>query len=124
MAHVFISNQGYTMNLSSNIKVLPLIALLLLTTTVVAQDTWSIKTQTEWEQSIASKKQLELKDGMVSPTAKTATFQSQLKRFDSKRSAQSITFEQSTVWGKLELSEKHRHQKHGRCAGIFKPRAR
>ena len=79
-------------------KALPLIAPLLLATTVVAQDTWTIKTQSEWEQNIASKKQLELKDGMVSPTAKAATFQSQLKRFDNKRSAQSITFEQSTVW--------------------------
>ena len=86
------------MNLSFNVKALPSIALLLVATTVVAQDTWTIKTQAEWEQNIASKKQLELKDGMVSPTAKTATFQSQLKRFDDKRLAQSITFEQSTVW--------------------------
>jgi len=86
------------MNLSFNIKALPSIALLLLTTTVVAQDTWVIKTQAEWEQNIASKNQLELKDGMVSPTLKAATFQSRLKRFDIKRSAQSITFEQSTVW--------------------------
>ena len=77
---------------------LPSIALLLLATTVVAQDTWTIKTQAEWEQNIVSKNQLELKDGMISPTAKTATFQSQLKRFANKRSAQSITFEQSTVW--------------------------
>ena len=78
-------------------KTLPSIALLL-ATTVVAQDTWTIKTQAEWEQNIASKNQLELKDGMVSPTAKTATFQSQLKRFENKRTAQSITFEQSAVW--------------------------
>ena len=86
------------MNLNFKKKALPPIALLLLTTTVVAQDKWTIKTQAEWEQNIASKNQLELKDGMVWPTAKTATFQSQLKRFDNKRSAQSITFEQSTVW--------------------------
>ena len=74
------------MNLSFIKKSLPSIALTLLATTVVAQDTWTIKTQSEWEQNIASKKQLELKDGMVSPTAKAATFQSQLKRFDNKRS--------------------------------------
>ena len=55
------------MNLDFNKKALPSIALLLLTTTVVAQDNWTIKTQAEWEQNIASKKQLELKDGMVSP---------------------------------------------------------
>jgi len=54
------------MNLSFNVKALPSIALLLVATTVVAQDTWTIKTQAEWEQNIAS--------------------------------AQSITFEQSTVW--------------------------
>ena len=86
------------MNLNLNKEALLSVALLLLATTVVAQDTWTIKTQAEWEQNIASKNQLELADGMVSPTAKTATFQSQLKRFDRKRSAQSITFEQSTVW--------------------------
>ena len=79
------------MNLSFIKKALPLIALLLLATTGVAQDTWTIKTQSEWEKNIASKKQLELKDGMVSSTAKTATFQSQLKRFENKRTAQSIT---------------------------------
>ena len=86
------------MNLSFNKKALPSIALLLLATSVVAQDTWTINTQAEWERSIVSNKQLELTGGMVSPSAKTATFQSQLKNFENKRSARSITFEQSTVW--------------------------
>ncbi|SMP43590.1 PDZ domain-containing protein [Neorhodopirellula lusitana] len=59
---------------------------------------WTIDTQAEWEQSVDSKGQLEIKDGMATPTAKTATFRSTLKTFDDKRSAESITIAQSPVW--------------------------
>ncbi|MFW2479810.1 MAG: hypothetical protein ACN4GF_06770, partial [Lentimonas sp.] len=59
---------------------------------------WTIDTQAEWEQSLGSQAQLVLKDGMASPTAKMATFQSVVKSFSKKRSAQSITFEQSPAW--------------------------
>lgn len=77
-----------------------ILSLLILTTAVgfADQKTWSIDTREEWEQCIASQNQLELKDGMASPTKKTATFQSSLKSFSKQRSAESITFEQSPVW--------------------------
>lgn len=79
-----------------NTLILPLF--LFSTAAGFADQTWTIDTQAEWEQSIASQHQLELKDGMASPTAETATFQSALKVFSEKRSAESITFEQSPAW--------------------------
>ena len=81
-------------------KVFPLF---LFTTAVgFADQAWIIDTQAEWEQNLASQTQLELKDGMASPTAKTATFQSTLKSFDKKRAAESITVAQSTIWENWE----------------------
>lgn len=79
-----------------NTLILPLF--LLSTAASFAGETWTIDTQAEWEQSIASQQQLELKDGMAAPTAETATLQSALKRFSEQRSAESITFEQSPAW--------------------------
>lgn len=76
--------------------------LLLVAPLVLAGETWTIDTQADWEKAVASQHQLELKDGMAAPTAKTATFQSELKRFTEQRSAESITFEQSTVWENWE----------------------
>lgn len=72
--------------------------LVMATSTVFAGQTWTIDTQAEWEQALASQNQVELQDGMAFPTAETATFQSKLKRFADKKSAESISFEQSTVW--------------------------
>ncbi|MDF7806419.1 hypothetical protein P4E94_03145 [Pontiellaceae bacterium B12219] len=68
----------------------------------LADSAWVVDSQAEWEQNIASKDQIELNDGMASPTAKTASFQSKLKRFADKRSAESISFEQSTIWENWE----------------------
>lgn len=87
-----------TMSLNFKSRTLAFAALLPLASAAVAGDAWTINTQAEWEQSIADQQKLVVKDGMVSPTAKKATFRSQLKRFDEKKSAQSITFEQSAVW--------------------------
>ncbi len=88
------------MNVNVDLKPLKLVVplLVLAASTVFADETWTIDTQADWEQNIASQSQLELKDGMASPTAKTATFQSKLKRFADKKSAELISFEQSTVW--------------------------
>ena len=40
----------------------------------------------------------QFKDGFAVPNAKVSTFKSKIKRFDKKRSAQSIIFDQSPVW--------------------------
>lgn len=72
--------------------------LVLINSTAFSDQTWTVDTQSEWEQNTASQNQLELKDGMALPTAKTATFQSKLKSFSKPRSAASITVEQSPLW--------------------------
>lgn len=61
-------------------------------------DEWSIDSQSEWTAALEDQKNLEIKDGVATPTAKTANFSSKLKRFDRKRSAASIVFEQSPIW--------------------------
>jgi len=64
---------------------------------VGAQD-WSIDTQEQWAAATARQDGLEIKDGVATPTGKTATFTSNVKRFDSKRSAKAIVFDQSPIW--------------------------
>ncbi len=72
--------------------------LAIVTSTAFSDQAWTIDTQEDWAQSISSKNQIDLKDGMVSPTAKLATLKSELKQYSEQRSAASITFEQSPVW--------------------------
>jgi hypothetical protein len=64
----------------------------------VSGETWTIDTQAEWDESLAKKKGAEVSDGMVSPTKKGAVLSSVIKQFDEKRSAESITIDQSPVW--------------------------
>ncbi|MEP3478614.1 MAG: hypothetical protein ABJZ55_05150 [Fuerstiella sp.] len=63
-----------------------------------ADDAWVIDSQAEWQNSTAAVSELEMKDGIASPTAETATFQSTVKTFEQKRSAKSIVIDQSTIW--------------------------
>ena len=61
-------------------------------------DSWSVATQEQWEKGVESHEGIELKDGQASPTGKTATFKSVLKRFPKKRQASAITIDQSSQW--------------------------
>ena len=63
-----------------------------------SNEAWTIDSQEEWQQAVADKSNLEFKDGMAEPSAKSATFKSKMKSFDEKRSASSITISQSPVW--------------------------
>jgi len=65
---------------------------------VFGAETWKIDAQEDWEVNLASKEGVELKDGMVEPVGEKASFQSALKSFDKKTSAQSITLDQSPQW--------------------------
>ena len=67
-----------------------------------AENLWTIDSQTQWEDSIATKSDLKVDGGMVTPTAKTASIQSKLKVFDGKRLAKSIVISQSPVWQNWE----------------------
>ena len=74
-----------------------ILAALMQTTSLHAEE-WNVKSQAEWESNLAGSDQVEVKDGMVSATADTAIYKSVLKSFEDKRSAKSITINQSTAW--------------------------
>ena len=59
---------------------------------------WSIDSAEDWKQNTSTSEGMEFKDGMATPTKDAATFKSVLKRFEKKRSAKSIRFEQSAQW--------------------------
>ncbi|MBS3775390.1 MAG: hypothetical protein KGY70_09390 [Bacteroidales bacterium] len=61
-------------------------------------DKWIIDTQQAWEAQAADSKNIRINEGLVHPTSSKATFKSKMKRFDKKRSAQSIVFDQSPDW--------------------------
>ena len=60
--------------------------------------TWSIDSQQEWQLALANHSSIEIKEGQATPTARNAIFQSKLQTFDQKRSAQTLTIDQSPIW--------------------------
>lgn len=80
------------------------LVLTLLASSAVAEEQWRIDSQGDWTAAIAGQSNLEIKDGMVSPTAKTSTLQSKSKVFTEKRSAKSIVVSQSPIWENWEAT--------------------
>jgi hypothetical protein len=78
------------------------ITLISLARTGAKAEDWVIDTQEDWTAASQHQQNITLENGMATPAAKTATFQSKLKRFDRKRQAKSIRFEQSPVWQNWE----------------------
>ena len=68
----------------------------------VTAETWATDTQEEWNTNLAKKNNLEIVGGMVSSAEKSAVISSVIKRFDKKRSAQSIVIDQSPIWQNWE----------------------
>ncbi|MFG0288106.1 MAG: hypothetical protein ACF8CQ_08030 [Rhodopirellula sp. JB044] len=66
------------------------------------KNAWTVDSQSQWEQTCDSKLNLEFVEGMASPTATDASYQSVLKQFSEKRSADSIVINQSPVWQNWE----------------------
>ncbi len=71
---------------------------LVLTTSAWAEENWVIDSQDDWTAAMSEQSHLEIKDGLVVPNDKVAVFMSKVQRFDQKRQAKSIVFEQSPVW--------------------------
>lgn len=69
-----------------------------LSSMTVSAETWTTDSQEEWNKNLTKKDGLEIADGFASPAAKEAVLSSVIKRFDKKRSAQSIEIGQSPVW--------------------------
>ena len=81
------------------------IALMAIAAPALAGDAWVIDTQEEWSAAAADTTGLEIKDGIVAPTGKQATFTSKVHRLDQKRQAKSIVLEQSPIWQNWEPIE-------------------
>ncbi|MCM8536650.1 MAG: hypothetical protein NE334_12000 [Lentisphaeraceae bacterium] len=79
-------------------KVLCAAALLLSSFTAYTQDSWVINSQEEWQKETLKQQNLVIKDGFADPEAKTSSFLSKMKTFDSKKTAKDIVFNQSPIW--------------------------
>lgn len=64
----------------------------------LAQKSWIIGSQSEWNHQTASRSNLEYRSHQAHVIADQASFKSTLKRYQTKRSAASITIDQSPVW--------------------------
>lgn len=65
---------------------------------------WRIESQSDWQAEVADKTDLEIADGLVTPTAEKATLRSVMKTFDKETSAQSLVIAQSPVWENWEAT--------------------
>ena len=72
-------------------KTTSLLCAALTITSATAKEAWTITSQEDWSAASASHTGLTLIDGAISPKENAGTFQSNLKKFDQKRSVTSIT---------------------------------
>lgn len=68
----------------------------------VTGKTYVIDSQEDWQRAAGTRANLEFKDGMATPTAKKSTFTSVFITSEKKRSAKSLTIDQSPVWRNWE----------------------
>lgn len=68
----------------------------------LANKPWIIDSQAQWLEFTEHASDLDIKDGLASPTGKQAHLKSTLRKFDAKREASSIVFDQSSVWQNWE----------------------
>ena len=67
-----------------------------------APETWNIGSATEWKAAIESSEGITIEKGVASPTAKAGSLRTKMKTFKVKRSAKSLTIQQSTLWQNWE----------------------
>ena len=65
-------------------------------------DAWTVDSAEQWSAAVAESKNVELADGMATPTKAKSVVKSVMKTFSSPRSAKSILVEQSPVWKNWE----------------------
>ena len=72
------------------------------TSASLSGEKWIIDSQSDWLAATADHAHLKFTDGLVTPTAREATFRSVLITSEKKRSAKSLTIDQSPVWHNWE----------------------
>ena len=75
---------------------------LLLTQLALGEESWSITTAAEWAADIESSEGITIEKGVASPTEKAGSLRTKMKTFKEKRSAKSLTIQQSTLWQNWE----------------------
>ena len=63
-----------------------------------AQSEWKLESEEDWKNNLASSQGAAVENGTISPTEKTASVKTKLFSPDKKRSAKSLTVEQSPIW--------------------------
>ena len=66
------------------------------------KDSWTIGSADEWKGAIESSEGVTIEKGVASPTAKAGSLRTKMKRLKKKRSAKSLTIEQSALWQNWE----------------------
>ena len=74
------------------------LSLLLCSSSLLIAEEWKTETQDDWTANKAHAENIEFKDSLATPTAKSAIYKSILKSYPTKRSAESISIRQSTSW--------------------------
>ena len=74
----------------------------LLTQTLFAGEPWIIDTQVQWEKALTTAKDVIIENGTVSAAGETGNFTAKLHKSDRKRSAASLTVQQSALWQNWE----------------------
>lgn len=72
---------------------------------VAMAETWQVESNDDWQKSMKSSEGLVIKDGVASPTGKTATYTSKLKKFKEAVKLESFQVDQSPVWLNWEKRE-------------------
>ncbi|MGY8712899.1 MAG: hypothetical protein ACKVJ1_03380, partial [Verrucomicrobiia bacterium] len=67
-------------------------------TASLSSETWKIKSQADWKKNIQLSKGIVIEDSLVSPRAQSGHFKTKLKKFNSKKSLQSLIINQSPAW--------------------------
>ena len=75
---------------------------LLLTQLALGEESWSITTAAEWSAGVESSEGITIEEGVASPSGKAGSLRTKMKTFKEKRSAKSLTIEQSALWQNWE----------------------
>ena len=75
---------------------------LLLTQLALGEESWSITTAVQWAAGVESSEGITIEEGVASPSGKAGSLRTKMKTFKEKRSAKSLTIEQSALWQNWE----------------------
>jgi len=65
---------------------------------LVSAESWKVDSQVDWEKVLSESAELEIKNGMVEPTASKIVIATKIQSFEEKKSPSTITLSQSPVW--------------------------